>query len=265
MSFYNLKNQTDTSAELYIYGDILDDSWKSWYWDETEDVFPSNIKEMLDDVKGKDIDVYINSGGGHISAGLAISHMLQRHDGKTTGHVDGIAASIASVILMGCSEIVIPSDSLVMIHKPINSLYGNADEHRKMADDLDRMQEGILNAYKRHLKDGVEIETINQLINEETWLHGDNMAEYFNVTVTDSLGAVACDSNLLDKYKNLPKNLRVEKITGIKPFNFSTAPKESPNVEFTIFNKKINTNLNNEIEIALALADVISFNSKEEK
>lgn len=246
MSFYNFKNQTDTTAELYIYGDIIDDSWKGWYWDETEDVFPSNIREMLDGVKGKDLDVYINSGGGHISAGLAISHMLQRHDGKTTGHVDGIAASIASVILMGCSEITIPSDSLVMIHKPMNSLYGNADEHRKMADDLDRMQEGILNAYKRHLKDGVEIETINQLLNDETWLHGDNMAEYFNVTVTDSLGAVACDSNLLEKYKNLPKGLKTKEKPKIKP------------------NNKENTNkLNNEIEIALALADVISFNFKE--
>lgn len=69
------KNYTETSVDMYISGDIVDDSWKGWSWGEDMSVYPSNIKTMLDEAKGKTINLYVNSGGGHISAGLAICIM----------------------------------------------------------------------------------------------------------------------------------------------------------------------------------------------
>ena len=217
MKFYEVKNKTNISADLYIYGDIVDDSWKGWTWAETEDVYPSDIRNMLNDLSGKDLNIYINSGGGHVNAGLAISHLIARHDGHTKGIVDGIAASIASVILMGCDEIEMPADSFVMIHKPMIGASGNSDDFKKIIDYLDVLQEGMLNSYKRHLKDGVDIETINDLMNAETWLSGEEMEAYFNVTKTNALGAVACSSEMLEKYKNVPKSLPKMNIEIKKP------------------------------------------------
>lgn len=216
MNFYEVKNQTNLSADLYIYGDIVDDSFKGYTWGETEDIYPSDIKNMLNDLSGKNLNIYINSGGGHVSAGLAISHLIARHDGHTKGIVDGIAASIASVILMGCNEIEMPSDSFVMIHKPMIAASGNSNDFQKAIDYLDRLQEGMLNSYKKHLKDGVDINTINDLMNAETWINGDEMDLYFKVTKTEALGAVACNSEILDKYKNVPKNISKKQPDSLK-------------------------------------------------
>lgn len=201
------KNQTQTSVDMYINGDIVDDSWKGWSWDDNMDVFPSDIRTMLDDANGKDINLYINSGGGHISAGLAIAHMIQRHNGKVVGHVDAMACSIASVIAMACDELHMPKDSYLMIHKPSSYCSGNADDMRKAADDLDVLQQGIMESYARKLKDGVDIATVEALVNAETWLTAEQASNYFNIIVDEPINAVACTSDLLDKYKKTPKNL----------------------------------------------------------
>lgn len=201
------KNYTETSVDMYISGDIVDDSWKGWSWGEDMSVYPSNIKTMLDEAKGKIINLYVNSGGGHISAGLAICHMLQRHDAKVIGHVDAMACSIASVILMGCTEIKMPKDTYLMIHKPSSYCDGNADDMRKVADSLDVLQKGIMASYERHLKDGVSIESVEALVNAETWLTAEEASQYFNIQVDDPVGAVACNGNMLEKYKKIPKNL----------------------------------------------------------
>lgn len=201
------KNYTDTSVDMYISGDIVDDSWKGWSWGEDMNIYPSNIKTMLDDAKGKTVNLYINSGGGHISAGLAICHMLQRHDADVIGHVDAMACSIASVILMGCKEIYMPKDTYLMIHKPSSWCEGNAYDMRKTADSLDVLQKGIMAAYERHLKDGVSIDSVEELVNAETWLTAEEASNYFNIIVDNPVGAVACSSNILGKYKKTPKNL----------------------------------------------------------
>lgn len=201
------KNYTETSVDMYISGDIVDDSWKGWSWGEDTSVYPSNIKTMLDDAKGKIVNLYINSGGGHISAGLAICHMLQRHDADVIGHVDAMACSIASVILMGCKEIHMPKDTYLMIHKPSSYCDGNADDMRKMADSLDVLQKGIMASYERHLKDGVEIGSVEALVNAETWLTAEEASNYFNIIIDEAVNAVACSSNMFEKYKKIPKNL----------------------------------------------------------
>lgn len=79
-NFLDIRNQTETSADIYIYGAIRDDNW-NWGGEDDSDVYPLEIKKQLDSVKGKNLTVYVNSDGGHVFAGVAIANMLKRHDG----------------------------------------------------------------------------------------------------------------------------------------------------------------------------------------
>lgn len=204
MEALKVKNLSDTKAELYIYGDIVSSEWDRW---QSEDVAPESVRMFLDEIKGKDLTIYINSGGGSVFAGLSIYHQLKRHQGKKTVHVDGIAASIASIIALAGDEVIIPKNSFLMIHKPWVATMGNSNDLRKMADDLDRIQEGIMNVYEGSLKDGVDIQTIQDMVDAETWLTGEDAAKYFNITVTESLDAVACVSDMYKNYASTPDDL----------------------------------------------------------
>ena len=94
-----IKNATEDRAELYFYGDIVSNSWQS-YWYE-EDKAPQDIVDFLNQIEDtKELNIYINSGGGSVYGGLAIYNILKRHKGKKIVTVDGIAASIASIIAL---------------------------------------------------------------------------------------------------------------------------------------------------------------------
>lgn len=204
-----IKNLTETTAELYFYGDIVDDSWYAWWDDESQ--WPMNVKEILDEAEGKDLNIYVNSGGGHVFGGMAIYNMLKRFEGKKTVYVDGLAASIASVIALAGDKIVIPKTAYMMIHKPMGGQWGNAIDMRKMADTLDRIEEGIINVYQENIKEGIDIDNIKQMIHDETWLTGEAAAEIFNVEVSEVV-ATACVSNLVHDYKNTPSDIKKDKL-----------------------------------------------------
>ena len=176
--FLSVKNETLTSADLFFYGDIVSDWWGAW---NDTDQYPEAIREFLKGCEGKDLNIYINSAGGSVFAGIAIYNMLSRHKGFKTVHVDGMAASIASVIALAGDRVIVPSNAFLMIHKPWAECTGNADDCRKMADDLDAVEAGILNVYKAHLAENANIEDIQRMVAEETWLNGEEAAKYFAV------------------------------------------------------------------------------------
>ena len=199
-----IKNSTETSCDLYFYGDIVDSWWGAW---DDMDQYPESIKSFLDEAKGKDINIYINSGGGSVFAGMAIYNMLKRHQGYKTVYVDGLAGSIASVIALAGDKVIIPSNAYMMIHKPWCGLHGNSTELREMADILDKIEEGILNVYNENLAENADIEVVKAMVNAETWLTGDEASKYFNVNVSESVDAVACTSDYFNKYSKVPKNI----------------------------------------------------------
>ena len=200
-----IKNFTDTTCDLYFYGDIVD-SW-SGAWDDT-DQYPQAIKEFLDEAKDKNINIYVNSGGGSVFAGMAIYNMLKRHKGYKTVYVDGLAGSIASVIALAGDKIVIPKNAYMMIHKPWCACGGNADDFREMANTLDKVEQGILNVYKDNLASEMLYDEIVEMVNNETWLTGEEASKYFaNVEIVEPLQLVACTSDLYSKYINTPKNI----------------------------------------------------------
>ena len=210
-----IKNFTDTACDLYFYGDIVD----SWFgaFDDT-DQYPEAIKNFLDEAKDKDINIYVNSGGGSVFAGMAIYNMLKRHKGYKTVYIDGLAGSIASVIALAGDKVIIPSNAYFMIHKPWCSSAGNSNELREMANTLDKIEEGIINVYSENLAEGVDIEDIKAMVNDETWLTGIEASKYFNVEVADSVKAVACVSDYFDKYNKVPSDISKEvKVEEVEP------------------------------------------------
>jgi ATP-dependent Clp endopeptidase proteolytic subunit ClpP len=147
-------------AEILIYGDV-------GCCDVGLDAI--TLVEAIGAIAG-DLDVRINSGGGFIVEGLAIYNALQRAkaDGrKITIHIDGLAASMASVIAMAGDEIIMADSALLMIHNPMNGGYGDAAELRKAADQLDTLRDQIARIYQQ--RTGLPRATIAAMMDAETW------------------------------------------------------------------------------------------------
>ena len=204
-----IKNQTEAAADLYFFGDINSESLGEWQKYYPDDKAPKDVQDFLDQLDGvSKINVHINSGGGSVFGGIAIYNILKRHNAEIVVYVEGLAASIASVIAMAGDKIIIPANAQMMIHKPSSITWGNADDMRKEADILDGCQKVILNTYMQHAKDGVTAEEINALIDAETWKNGEEWQEFFDIEVSEKSQATACESEYFDKYNNLPDKLK---------------------------------------------------------
>lgn len=193
-------------AELYFYGDIVSDAWRRLDWATADDKCPKDIRNFFDDLDDSaELDVYINSGGGMVYAGLAIYNIIKRHSGHVTVHVDSLAASIASIVALSGDELIIPVSAQFMIHKPTVSVLGNAEDLRKEADYLDTCQQTLLDIYMEHVRPDITAETINEMINAETWFTGKKAAEYFSVTVDSASAPMNCaKSSYFTDYANIP-------------------------------------------------------------
>lgn len=216
LEFLKIKNLTDTSADLYFYGDIVSDWWGAW---QDEDQYPDNIKNFLNECDGKDLNVYVNSGGGSVFAGIAIYNMLKRYSErqKVKVYVDGLAGSIASLLpFAGSEKPKIPENAFLFIHNPYTRAEGNAEEFRKMADDLDQIREGIINIYLNHVKEGVTREKLIEMMDQETWMNGKDAAEYFDIETTEAVQAVAAAGNYTKWCNHIPEEIRNRKEKELK-------------------------------------------------
>lgn len=153
------------TAKLYLYGVIRQAHW----WDDEDDVISAKgVRKKLDGLKGKDINVHINSGGGDVFESIAICNMLKQHDGVVNVYVDAMAGSGASVIATAGKEVFMHPNSMQMIHKVWTYVVGNADDLRKVATDLDKIDASVKASYMSKFI-GTE-EELEQLVAEETYL-----------------------------------------------------------------------------------------------
>ena len=145
-------------AEIVIYDEI--------------GAFGIPAKAFLDELKAlgpvAELTVRINSPGGSVFDGVAIYNALKRHDAAITVWIDGIAASIASMIAMAGDEVVMPENAMLMLHDPSGLVAGTAADMRAMAEALDRMKAGMVAAYRD--KSGRDDAEIEALMAAETWL-----------------------------------------------------------------------------------------------
>ena len=133
-----------------------------------------------------DLEVRINSAGGLVSEGMAIYSRLIQHKGKKTVIIDGMAASMASLIAMAGDEILISEAGLIMIHHPMNIMMGNAEELRKGASDLDVMAEAVANIYAK--RTGKPYDEIWQMMSDETYMNAEDAIEMGFATSVLSAG-----------------------------------------------------------------------------
>lgn len=158
--------------QLYIYTTIEPNGY-DWWTDEVieSETSAQHFREVLAQYpNATEIEIYINSLGGDVVEGTAIYNQLRRHPAHKTVYVDGFAASIASVIAMAGDEIIMPANTLMMVHNMSMGVWGNPTQLRKAADDLDVINSTGREAYLQKAGDKISRERLIEMMDAETWL-----------------------------------------------------------------------------------------------
>lgn len=207
--FWECKQSADQAeADIYIFGEIT-----SFKWDESDTTASSFQKDLkgLGDVKK--INLHVNSPGGSVFEGIAIGNMLKQHKAYVTAYVDALAASIASVIVVSCDKVIMPENSMMMIHNPWSFAIGNANELRKQADDLDRIAESSVVTYLAKAGEKLTEEKIKQIMDEETWLSAKEAFDYGLCDIVESSNQIAASisEKLFSNYQRVPEKFLMTK------------------------------------------------------
>ena len=148
--FYEFKNITPKSADLFIYGEIVDEKTQDFWtgeYSETE-VGLMDFKEELDSIGNVSVlNLYINSPGGDVFTASTMVSMLERKKSNGTvikAFVDGLSASAASFLMMVADTIYLYKNSVVMVHKPMSYAVGNVIEMQKTIDALNKIEETVM-------------------------------------------------------------------------------------------------------------------------
>lgn len=156
---FKAETSGDTS-KITIYG-VIGSSW----WDDSTSA--SDIERVLKDITTDTIHVHINSGGGDAFDGIAIYNQLKNHAAKVIIHVDGLAASAASIIAMAADELIMNTGSMLMIHEGSTFDWGTKTQFRKTLNALEGLDKSIADVYMTRFKG--EREEIDTMIVNETW------------------------------------------------------------------------------------------------
>lgn len=200
---FEIKNKTETEAEIFIYGSIGDNPWDDSAISEKD--IASELRKMPKSIKN--ISLRVNSGGGSVFSGTTIYELLKAHPAKVTAYVEGLAASIASVIIMAADEIVMGEGAMLMLHRPLVGVYGNAGELEKMIDVLDKIESQMTNIYAKRMS--VSRSEISKILAEETWFTAEEAIDIGLADRTfDSGEAVYVAASMIENckwMKNKPK------------------------------------------------------------
>lgn len=202
-----MKQKNDV-ADIFIYGEIV-----SYKWDDA-DTTALSFKQELDNLgTPNEIHLHVNSPGGSVFEGIAIGNMLKHHSARVIAHVDALAASIASVIVASADEVIMPANSMLMIHNPFVMTMGNANELRKQADDLDAVAQSSVITYLSKSGDKLTEERIVEIMDNETWLSANEAYEIglCDVVEGENKSVATADTKFLEKYQHAPEKLFLEK------------------------------------------------------
>ena len=159
-SWFRMQAGHQSDADIYIYDEI-------GFWGVTAKQFISDLNALGDITH---INLHINSPGGDVFEGIAIFNALKTHGASITVYVDGVAASMASVIAMVGNPVIMPENTFMMIHKPFGFTGGDAEGMRTYADLLDKVEAVLLPAYAQ--KTGKTTDEIAAMLADETWMTG---------------------------------------------------------------------------------------------
>lgn len=172
-------------------------------------------KDFIDQVKAtgaKKLTVRINSPGGSVFDGLAIYNYLASLADVTT-IVEGVAASMASVIALAGKTRKIAENSFFMVHSPWSAVAGTADDMRETADLLDKLAASLAGIYAK--RTGKTDEEVKAWMETDTWFSGSEaLSAGLATEITAPVQAVA---SLRPSFKNVPAALSANNNPPQKP------------------------------------------------
>lgn len=213
-SWFRMQAKEDQTADIYIYDEI--GGWGISARRFTEDLISlGNLSH---------INLHIHSPGGEVFDGIAIYNQLKNHSATITVYIDGLAASMASVIAMVGDTVIMPKNAMMMIHKPWGVSWGDANDMREYADLLDKLENVLIPAYVA--KTGKTTEEITAMLEQETWLDGDECVEHgFADKVIEPVKAMASlTSKRIEEFSSMPSAIKNQ----IKPKNTTSPTQPHP-------------------------------------
>lgn len=213
-NWFRMQAKEDQTADIYIYDEI--GGWGISARRFTEDLLSlGNLSH---------INLHIHSPGGEVFDGIAIYNQLKNHSATITVYIDGLAASMASVIAMVGDTVIMPKNAMMMIHKPWGVSWGDANDMREYADLLDKLENVLIPAYVA--KTGKTTEEITAMLEQETWLDGDECVEHgFADKVIEPVKAMASlTSKRIEEFSSMPSAIKNQ----ITPKN-TTSSTQQPN------------------------------------
>jgi len=236
--WYNIQNKAGETADIYIFDEI------GTYGVTAQD-FISEIKGLKD----MPINLRINSLGGDVFDGMAMYNVIKRREAKTTVYIEGIAASIATIIALGADEVIMAENSLFMIHNAWGGTSGEAKDMRKTAETLDKITSELTDIYVK--KTGLSYDALAEMMDEESWL---NAQEAFDLgfidTISDSIKVAAKYD--VSKFKNITQ----EEIKNKLSININN--KKMTNELKEWFNSKVEeivTSVKGEVKVSADVAE----------
>lgn len=197
-SWFRMKASGESAADIFIYDEI-------GYWGVTAQSFAASLK-ALGDIDH--INLHIHSPGGDVFDGIAIYNLLNAHSATKTVYIDGLAASMASVIAMVGNPVIMPENAMMMIHKPWGITGGDANDMRDYADLLDKVEAVLIPSYAK--KTGKTTEELAGMLGEETWMTGQECIEHgFADQLTPAVQAMArINSKRIEEFEAMPRSLK---------------------------------------------------------
>lgn len=216
---FKMEKSANQSADIFIY-DVIGDSWDG-----------TTAKQFAADLRAlgsiKTLNIYINSPGGSVDDGTAIYSNLRRHAARKIVHIDGLAASMASLVAMAGDEIRMANNALMMIHRPWGIAIGNEEDLIKAAGVLKKTGDMMVGTYAE--RSGASEADVAEMMADETWFTAQEAVDAgFADAISEDVQIAALaqyDVTALTKFKNVPETLR--KAFAEKPANDTQLPLEA--------------------------------------
>ncbi len=185
---FRISNKGEKKAEIIIYSAIGQDYWGDGTYLSAK-AFSEELKKLDPDVN--EITVRINSPGGDVFDGVTIYNRLKQHKAKIVVYIDGLAASIASVIALAGDEIHMGEGALYMVHLPWTWAMGNRMELDNTVSRLMDVEEQMISIYSK--KSGLDRAEVKSLLEAETWMGAEEAIEkgFVDSKVEESLPIAA--------------------------------------------------------------------------
>jgi len=167
------------------------------------DVTFLGVREKLSEADGKEINLYVNSGGGSVIEGNAIYNLIKGYKGKVNAHID-FAASMATYIVLAADEISMAENGFFMIHNPWGFAVGDADEIETTVGLLRKMQADIKRKYAK--KTGLQEEELQGYMGKDSWFSAQeafDLGFVDKITELNEMVAHISDEKIREKYLSL--------------------------------------------------------------